>query len=192
MHYINNGLKEKRICNKKQIKKFDMEFYSKLYSNLEFNENILFQHWNNNKPIHEVKIISNRYVEYITDISIIIIYFNDKKSIINILNQFEKIYAYKYKLEVLIIDLNSSHKNKLNNCIYKYPFYINYIILNHNINYHILIDILEKYAKSDVLIVQNCSIFHKNNLIKKINLNKIENHFLFQKRGSTSKKARLV
>ena len=69
----------------------------------------------------------------------LIVYNNQKKEIISVLNRFQKIYKNIYNFEVIIVDNASKKENKLdNNIIDNYFFDIKYYFLKvHLILYYI-------------------------------------------------------
>ena len=141
---------------------------------------------NNNKIIYEDNIkknviycspqnnnnIEKKILENHVKISIVTAYFNDRKEqTINTLNGFEKMYAGKYRFEVIIVDDNSDTENKLDKVITKYSYPINLIIIieeekGDRVNPCIAYNRGFKEAKGEIIIIQNPECYHVGDILK--------------------------
>ena len=116
----------------------------------------------------EKTIITNNKIK----ISIVMAYFNDRKEqTVNTLNGFEKMYAGKYRFEVIIVDDNSDAENKLDKVIKYYSFPINLIVISKEekgdrVNPCIAYNRGFKEAKGEIIIIQNPESYHVGDILK--------------------------
>lgn len=105
-------------------------------------------------------------------ISIIMAYYNRKEQLLETLKQFEKLYAGKYKFEVIIADDCSSDEHIVSSYISNFTFKIKYIQLynktwiNPCIPTNIAINNISD--DTDYVIIQNPEIFHCGDIISVI------------------------
>jgi hypothetical protein len=130
---------------------------------------------NNREQIMELKNkIIDKYktgkykTEY--DISIVMTYYNRKDQTLRTLDGFQKYYANKYSFEVIIVDDNSNQENKLDECIKKYSFPINLIIISKEkkgdrINACVPYNTGFKKASGKIIIIQNPECYHIDNIL---------------------------
>jgi hypothetical protein len=141
--------------HKIEAAKFDWEFYTSHYEDLNYikNENNAWDHYrkyglkedrfpNQNKYEEFLKIgkipglysnSNNKTIfknkDYKPIVSIVMAYYNRKSQTLETLRGFEKMYTSKYNFEVVIVDDNSNEDHQLENDINQFSFPINLIVI---------------------------------------------------------------
>lgn len=116
-------------------------------------------------------------------ISIVMAYYNRKSQTIETLKGFEKMYAGKYNIEVVIVDDNSNNEHKLEDDLKQFTFPINLIVISQQekadrINPCIVFNKGFTASTGDIIVIQNPECYHYTDVISKfINLDFYNNYY---------------
>ena len=175
----------KNLSRWDDMKGSDFRFVENLFKNKkDFNIKIINQALA--KSQHKLKFGLNGEKEFYYDkkkFSIIMAYFNRKEQIILTLNQFQRLYAYKYNFEVVIVNDCSDENEKLSDIVNNYSFKIKYIELKDktwiNSVVPLNVAILNISHDVDIVIFQNPEIFHCGNIFEHVKNIKEDEYFVY-------------
>ncbi len=129
------------------------------------------------------KFVNKYYKNKNALVTIIISMFNRKEQTIETLKQFNKLYSFKYNIEVILVDDKSNDNEKLFSEIYKFDFKIKHIQIlkkdwiNPVIPYNEAINNISE--ETEYVIIQNPEIYHCGDIIHNlINDVDINDHYL--------------
>jgi len=144
----------------------------KYLSNLKQKNSNIYQNNIKNNIIYCDPHLSVNYNCYInTKISIVMAYYNRKPQTLETLKGFERMYTGKYNFEVVIVDDNSNHENRLEEDIKQFTFPINLIVISaeekgDRVNPCIAYNKGFSQAKGDIIMIQNPECYHVGDILK--------------------------